>query len=198
MWPVEAEPHKTSTSIRCRLSITRQATMNTKWKAKRTRCELCISHSNDTACCKYRSVLIVCTNTHVLMDRYIHISGSGSDLLRYEAASLAKWFWTFRRDLPPSSLRVQGLNSNRWGLRRSVPSKRRELLTQRRGDVIQKARDLPLLSRENLTTRTRAMFTCSTCCLSVAYRGGWGSNPPPRNFEVLTKSNRIANWAENV
>ena len=30
-------------------------------------------------------------------------------------------------------------------------------------------------------------------------RGGvwWGSNPP-RNSEVLTKSNRIANWAENV
>ena len=30
-------------------------------------------------------------------------------------------------------------------------------------------------------------------------RGVWGSNPPPpRNSEVLTKSNRIANWAENV
>ena len=29
-------------------------------------------------------------------------------------------------------------------------------------------------------------------------KGGWGFNPPPRNSEVLTKSNRIANGAENV
>jgi hypothetical protein len=27
---------------------------------------------------------------------------------------------------------------------------------------------------------------------------GGGSNPPPRNSKVLTKSNRIANWAESV
>jgi len=33
---------------------------------------------------------------------------------------------------------------------------------------------------------------------SVTYRGGFGVFKPPRNFEVLTKSNRIANWAENV
>jgi hypothetical protein len=39
------------------------------------------------------------------------------------------------------------------------------------------------------------------CPRAVAYRGGFGvfnPPPPPRNSEVLTKSNRIANWAENV
>jgi len=36
----------------------------------------------------------------------MHISGTGSDLLRYEAASLAEWLSTFRKDLPLSSLRV--------------------------------------------------------------------------------------------
>ena len=29
-------------------------------------------------------------------------------------------------------------------------------------------------------------------------RGVWGFKPPPRNPKVLTKSKRIANWAENV
>ena len=33
---------------------------------------------------------------------------------------------------------------------------------------------------------------------AVAYRGVGGFNPPPPNSEVFTKSNRIANWAENV
>ena len=36
---------------------------------------------------------------------------------------------------------------------------------------------------------------------AVAYRGGFGGvqlASPPRNAEVLTKSKRIANWAENV
>ena len=40
----------------------------------------------------------------------------------------------------------------------------------------------------------KAFFYLST----VAYRLGRGLNPPPRNSEVLTKSNRIANWVENV
>ena len=37
--------------------------------------------------------------------------------------------------------------------------------------------------------------TCDVkCMLLVAYRGGLGAQPPsPRSFEVLTKSNRIAN-----
>jgi len=84
-----------------------------------TRHELRISHSNDTtACWKYRFVLIIRTNTPVLVDRHIHISSPGSDLPRYEAASLAKWCWTFLRDLPPSSLRVQGQTSNLSAWRR--------------------------------------------------------------------------------
>jgi hypothetical protein len=32
----------------------------------------------------------------------------------------------------------------------------------------------------------------------VAYRGGFGVFKSPRNSEILTKSNRIGNWAENV
>ena len=39
------------------------------------------------------------------------------------------------------------------------------------------------------------------CCAAAVYRGGGGFGgfkPPLRNSEVLTKSNWIANWAENV
>jgi hypothetical protein len=56
------------------------------------------------------------------------------------------------------------------------------------------------VSLKNYTNNTYLQKLLRIAQSAVVYRrgGGWGVQTPPQNSEVFTKSNRIANWAENV
>jgi len=171
---VEAEsPQDVETGIRRRLSITRHAAMNTKWKAK----------LHDT---NYESATLMTLqlteNIGSRYNIYKHTATRGQVRNSGHRVQIFRDMWP-RRWLNGAG-RFEGTYRLRlWGFEvwsRIVEqeggrflSKRKEPFTERCGDVIQKVWKLPLYSREKFTTRARAMFTISTCCLLVGNPCSW-------------------------